>query len=380
MRTSKYSIVILLCALLYVPTALAQQVRNEGIVVTGTSASTDEKSAPLARNGKRESENEKNGPLAGAASGTTGLIAKFISATDLGDSVMTELNGNIGIGTANPQGKLDVSGNIVLNGNAKTQLSASGDLTFLNGGGVVAKGRFVELDMSPNGSGRLAIGGNPNDNNVFLFGFSADRTSSAAAMWFAGKDGGKLPLIQMSAVRTFIDGNVGIGTIFPQSKLDVAGQTRTKTLQIVGGSDFSENFDIDARPSSALEAMNVEPGLVVSIDTAHPGKLTLSTQAYDRHVAGIISGAGGVNPGVIMSQAGTLADGQHPVALTGRVYCWADASYAPITPGDLLTTSDTPGHAMNVTDHAKAQGAIIGKAMTGLRQGKGLVLVLVTLQ
>jgi hypothetical protein len=66
--------------------------------------------------------------------------------------------------------------------------------------------------------------------------------------------------------------------------------------------------------------------------------------------------------------------------LTGRVYCWANASYGPIEPGDLLTTSDTPGHAMKVTDHAKAQGAIIGKAMTELKQGKGLVLVLVTLQ
>lgn len=32
--------------------------------------------------------------------------------------------------------------------------------------------------------------------------------------------------------------------------------------------------------------------------------------------------------------------------------------------GDLLTTSDTPGHAMKVTDHAKAQGTILGKAMT----------------
>ncbi len=199
-------------------------------------------------------------------------------------------------------------------------------------------------------------------------------------MWLAGKDGGKLPLLQMSADKTFIDGNVGIGTISPQSKLDVAGQTRTQVLQITGGADFAENFDINARPSSALEAMNVEPGLVVSIDPAHPGKLTLSTQAYDRHVAGIISGAGGVTSGVMMSQAGTLADGQQPVALSGRVYCWVDASHGAIEPGDLLTTSDTPGHAMKVTDHAKAQGAIIGKAMTELKQGKGLVLVLVTLQ
>ena len=35
---------------------------------------------------------------------------------------------------------------------------------------------------------------------------------------------------------------------------------------------------------------------------------------------------------------------------------------------------------MKVTDNASAQGAILGKAMTGLNEGKGMVLVLVTLQ
>jgi hypothetical protein len=120
--------------------------------------------------------------------------------------------------------------------------------------------------------------------------------------------------------------------------------------------------------------------MLVSIDPASPGKLRLSAQAYDRRVAGVISGAGNLKPGMIMGQEGTLADGQYPVALMGRVYCWADASQGAIEPGDLLTTSNTPGHAMKAADAVKAQGAIIGKAMTGLKEGKGLVLALVNLQ
>ena len=68
------------------------------------------------------------------------------------------------------------------------------------------------------------------------------------------------------------------------------------------------------------------------------------------------------------------------MALSGRVYCWCDAGFGAIQPGDLLTTSTTPGHAMVVQDHARAQGATLGKAMGRLREGKGLVLVLVTLQ
>ena len=58
----------------------------------------------------------------------------------------------------------------------------------------------------------------------------------------------------------------------------------------------------------------------------------------------------------------------------------ADASSAAIKPGDLLTTSATPGHAMKASNHGKAQGAILGKAMTRLKEGRGMVLVLVTLQ
>ncbi len=106
----------------------------------------------------------------------------------------------------------------------------------------------------------------------------------------------------------------------------------------------------------------------------------ISNKAYDRRVAGIISGAGGVKPGMLMGQKDSEADGGTPVALTGRVYAWADASASAIEPGDLLTTSDVVGHAMKVTDYEKAQGAIIGKAMSSLDKGKGLVLVLVTLQ
>ena len=68
------------------------------------------------------------------------------------------------------------------------------------------------------------------------------------------------------------------------------------------------------------------------------------------------------------------------MALSGRVYALADTSSGSIKPGDLLTTSPLAGHCMKVTDHAKAQGAVIGKAMSSLKEGQGMVLVLVTLQ
>lgn len=172
-------------------------------------------------------------------------------------------------------------------------------------------------------------------------------------------------------------GNVGIGKD-PTAKLDVNGTAKVKVIQITGGSDVSESFNVN---SAADNALKPEPGMVVAIDPERSGELRIARTAYDRTVAGIISGAGGINPGMVMGQEGTVAVGGHPVALTGRVYCLTDATVAAVQPGDLLTTSDTPGHAMKVVEHDKAMGAIIGKAMTPLGQGeKGLVLVLVSLQ
>jgi len=156
---------------------------------------------------------------------------------------------------------------------------------------------------------------------------------------------------------------------------DFEGNARITTdeLRIKGGSDLAEYFDVENGESK------VKPGLIVSIDPNKPGGLVLSTEANDRLVAGVVSGANGVNTGFMMGQDGSIADGEYPIALTGRVYVSANEESGVIRAGDFLTTSSTCGEAMRVVDFQKAQGAIIGKAMTS-RDDNGFVLVLVNLQ
>ena len=240
-------------------------------------------------------------------------------------------DGNVGIGTENPIQKLHVvGGGIRMENGGKT-------LDLQTGAAVDIQSDTNTIYLHSRGTGACPDA----CNNVLINPFSNE-------------------------------GNVGIGTTTPQAKLDVIGTTRTQVLQITGGADLAEPFVIDA--------VNLQPGLVVAIDPQQPGQLRLATQAYERTVAGVISGAGGIQPGMIMQQGEGELAGAYPVALTGRVYVWADAAEGAIQPGDLLTTANTPGHAMKVTDYVRAQGAILGKAMSALETGQGLVLLLVSLQ
>ena len=141
-------------------------------------------------------------------------------------------------------------------------------------------------------------------------------------------------------------------------------------LTIKGGSDLAERFEVTDE---------AKPGMVLAIDPDQPGMLCIARGPYNRRVAGILSGANDLGAGMVLAD---LPGAKHsmPMALSGRVWVYADANSKAIEPGDLLTTAEIPGYAMAVKNHARAQGAIIGKAMTGLKQGRGMVLVLVTLQ
>jgi len=292
-----------------------------------------------------------------SGSGTANYIAKFTSANTLGNSAIYESAGNVGIGTLTPGEKLHVVGNV------KLADTSGNNAVVIKADGMGSAGQISMYDTDGTETVRLV---------------AAEISTQGAGL--ALKDGYGTTTIELDADFAGTGGYIALrkadGTQVITLDADYGGDGRiiTQELQITGGSDLSEQFDIEGAKDA------VKPGMLVSIDPKRPGKLLISKAAYDNKVAGIISGAGGIKPGMMMGQKGSVADGVYPVALTGRVYCWADASTGAIQPGDLLTTSSVPGHAMKVSEHSRALGAIIGKAMTSLEKGKGLVLVLVSLQ
>jgi len=147
------------------------------------------------------------------------------------------------------------------------------------------------------------------------------------------------------------------GNVVVNGNLEVTGDV------VLAGADYAETL------SSA--DVGIAPGTVVVINGQ--GRVAPCEREYDSAVAGVVSGAGGTRPAIVLDRH----DGGVDVALMGKVWCLADADVAPITPGDLLTTSTTTGHARRVGDLSRATGALVGKALTGLPDGRGMVQVLV---
>jgi hypothetical protein len=338
-------------------------------------------------NGGSLALNNTNGSLRASLSGAnSGGLLRLYQA-DGGIGVYADGDdggaGSIGIRSTNGANRVFIDGLSTGGGGEISLFDGSGDevievLATSSGGAITLKDELAVtaaiLASSASGGGYQYLYNDDGDATVYLDG------DSSGGGYISVRNTNGLSRVVIDGQSTagsgavFLYDGAGANTISLVGDVSGEGKITTQVLQITGGSDLSESFDVNA----IHEAL--KPGMIVCIDSENPGELVTSSKPYDRTVAGVISGAGGVKPGMLMGQKGTKADGEHPVALTGRVYCYVDADQGAIRPGDLITTSATPGHGMKVGDHAKAHGAIIGKAMTSLESGKGLVLVLVSLQ
>ena len=212
------------------------------------------------------------------------------------------------------------SGNIVAGGNG-----VDGDVVLRRSNGQDA----ITLDAD---GGNIWLGGNGVDGDLVLFAASATTHSDA------------------SRASIHLNGDTG----------DI----------ILRNADCAEEFTV-ACSDAAL------PGTVMVL--GKDGMLEPSTRAYDKTAVGVVSGAGDYRPGIVLDRRTELAD-RRPIALGGKVFCKVTAAGGPIEPGDLLTPSDVPGHAMRAADPARAFGAVIGKALAPHEAGLGLIPMLIALQ
>ena len=198
---------------------------------------------------------------------------------------------------------------------------------------------------------------------VGVYGETAGLVNGPAGVWGEHKgEGIGVKAVSNTGVGLVAFSN-GTAAIF-QGDVEVTGDIR------LTNADCAEDFNIGL-------GVSAEPGTVMVL--GEEGALFPSQLAYDKRVAGVVSGAGDYKPGIVLDKQQSDRTRQ-PIALLGKVFCKVDARYGAIEVGDLLTTSPTPGHAMKVDDPLKAFGTVIGKALRPLNEGQGLVPILIALQ
>jgi hypothetical protein len=208
-------------------------------------------------------------------------------------------------------------------------------------------------------NGFAAVHGNGGKNGVF--GFTTSENSGVLGS-NEGKGAG------VSGISKNGIGVFGIGPVAGRFEGDVQV---TGDITLTGiGQDCAEDFDVTGTGK-------IEAGTVMVIDQM--GALIESEKAYDKRVAGVVSGAGEYKPAILLGKQ-EHGKKRTPIALIGKVYCKVDAQYSPVEVGDLLTTSPTPGYAMKADDPLKAFGSVIGKALRPIAEGQGLIPILVALQ
>lgn len=313
-----------------------------------------------------------------ASNNSTGVVPEGGVPAGNGVFGLTTVNGGTGVFGANNSSKgRGIQGNgpdagvggYSENGAGIIAFSKNGDGLFATTDAAVKSALFA----ANNSKGDASLGGAPSGNGVFGLTtvnggtgvFGANNSSKGRGVQGNGPDVG---------VGGYSENGVGIlgqgktaGRF--EGNVHVTGNLTSDGDIFLTNADFAEDFDIIG---DAYDAGTV---MVLSQN----GGLEGSTKAYDKKVAGILSGAGNYKPGIVLDHH-TSKNGRQPLAMVGKAYCKVDADTIPIEIGDLLTTSDVPGHAMKATDCAKAFGTVIGKALQPMDKGKGLIAVLVSLQ
>ena len=169
-------------------------------------------------------------------------------------------------------------------------------------------------------------------------------------------------------------GNLFLGraSLTHEFRVDTSGNVYA-TQYFTSGADFAESVAVVGARSL------YEAGDLLVIDDKSDRRLSLASQSYSSLVAGIYA----TKPGVLASSHHMddpeLAK-EIPLAVVGIVPCKVTAENGPIKRGDLLVSSSIAGYAMKGTDRSRLLGAVVGKALEPLPNGRGTIQVLVTLQ
>ena len=306
------------------------------------------------------------------------------------------INGTSGVGVAG-LGLIGISGG---SANGVGVMGVSAPIGAKGGDGVqgITNSEFRNGIYGRNESTAARGNGDPAGNGVFGYSLVPD----GAGVLGANGAGGTAP----GVIGTGGEGVVGIGSVigvhgiangqgwagYFNGPIRVEGSCSFTDIEIDGSIHGSLFLEQDLRVGGDVflnelrHGRTIRPSRIRQLHSGHGDGhrrrrylVTPCTRAYDRRAIGVVSGAGTLKPAITLGVQEESA-ASAAIALAGTVFCLVDATHLAVEAGDLLTCSDTRGHAMKASDPSRSFGAVIGKALAPLHGGCGLIPMVVALQ
>jgi hypothetical protein len=231
-------------------------------------------------------------------------------------------DGNVGIGTNDPEALLHISQTGYGN-NAELKIESSTG----NGWGIYQDRDTEDLRLSSSGAGTVVVGSD----------LPAQTHPIGGSQW-----------------NFWSEGDVGVsGSVYLFDGGDY----------YVSGADLAEEFKTD---------IDLSEGTVVVMGDDSYQSIKASKTAYDKTVIGVVSD----NAGIVMGHVDENV--REEVAMVGVVGVKVSTENGSISKGDLLVTSNTIGYAMR-SDNPEV-GTVVGKALEGFGGTTGNIKALINLQ
>ncbi len=360
-----------------------------------------------------------------------------------GNNMYSNVSGNVGIGTTTPSAKLDVE--VPIGGAATighSTCSATGDYAIATGYNTNASGQSstaigqsttasgtistaMGYSTTASGSRSTAMGGSTDASGLYSTAMGGATTASgysSTAMGLYTTASGYASTAMGYYAKADADSSFAWGDNYCTSSSTRCNNTQMGVFAIYGGLCVAGTTACPAvangniRYDGSQSAYDIAEGfptnkklergdVVVIVDNVTIGH---TTKPYDSRVVGIIS----TSPNIVFNFDGdtneyssiggldnyTMPDDSAPLSLAGRVPVKVTNDNGNIEAGDMLTTSQTPGHAMKFTllkftgtetsqeladklnENEERRNSILGKALEPCNNETCKIMVLITLQ
>jgi len=259
---------------------------------------------------------------------TVGNNAAFVvNQLATANSLFVAGNGNVGFGTSTPTNKFEVLGNGYFAGNlTAANITATGTLTVSG----AASSTFAGSINS--NSGNLVFQSNGTTNKVLINAYGGYVN--------IGTTTGVLSTVTIS-------GSVCVATTTTGVAKTACG---SQSGAIYDDHTFSSNYDVAEEYQTSDPTIG--PGDIVAVDSN--ANKNIKRAAAGARILGIVSS----DPGLLLGGADSaiLTATYQPVALSGRVPTKVDTEGGPISIGDSIALSSTPGVGMKATSTAEVVG------------------------